>query len=119
MHPESSISLSNEAAPHRWSLLRLPFVFRYPDSLQFARRTDQRDFRLYENAPANAETFATRFRRSRMGRRRAAEASGIATRVQGDAQRDAQAHDSAARVYPETHTLAGLSKYFPPGYRGR
>src|SRR5712664_3589732 len=108
MHPESSVSLSNETAAHRWSLLCLPLVFRYPESLQFPGRTDQRHFRLYQNAAANAETFATRVRRSRLGRRRAAEASGTATRVQGDAKRDAEADDSAARVYPKTHTVAGV-----------
>src|SRR6266566_7876713 len=116
MHPESSISLSNETAAYRWSLLRLPIVFRHSESLQFPRRTDQRHFRLYENAAANAETFATRFRRSCMGRRRAAEASGAPTSVQRDAQRDAQAHDPAARFHSATHTLARFSKHFSPRY---
>ena len=108
MHPESSISLSNETAAHRRSLLRLSVVFRHTESLQFPRRTDQRDFRLYENAATNAETLATWLRRSGMGRRRAAEAGGTATRVQGDAQRNAQAHDPTARVHSETHTFVGL-----------
>src|SRR6266516_5472333 len=119
MQSQSTIRLANETAAHRWSLLCVPLVFRYPESLQFPGRTDQRDFRLYQNAAANAETFATRVRRSGLGRRRAAEASGTATRVQGDAKRDAEADDSAARVYPETHTVAGISKYFPARYRGR
>src|SRR4029077_3936542 len=108
MQSQSTIRLANETAAHRWSLLCLPLVFCYPESLQFQGRTDQRHFRLYQNAAANAETFATRVRRSRLGRRRDAEASGPATRLQGDAQRDAQAHDPAARVYPETHTVAGV-----------
>ena len=108
MHPESSISLFNETAPYRRPLLRLPIVFRYPESLQFPRRTNQRDFRLYKNAAANAEALAAWPGRSRMGRRSAAEASGTATRVQGDAQRNAQAHDPAARVHSQTHTFVGL-----------
>src|SRR5439155_1436767 len=120
-HPASCIqnpasAFPNETVAYRWSLLRLPIVFRHSESLQFPRRTDQRHFRLYENAAANAETFATRFRRSCMGRRRAAETSGAPTGVQGDAQRDAQAHDPAARFHSATHTLARFSKHFSPRY---
>src|SRR2546430_5606648 len=118
MHSESSTSLSNEIAAYRRSLLCLPVVFRYPESIQFARRTDERDFWLHENVAANGETFATGVRRSGLGRRRAAETGGAAASVQGDAQRDAQAHDPAAGVYPETHTSAGFSKHFPSRHRG-
>src|SRR6059036_3795321 len=109
MHSESSVSLYNETAAHRWSLLRLSVVFRYPESLQFPRRTDERDFRLHQNSAVNAETFAARVRRSGLGRRRAPEASGTTTDLQGDAQRDAEAHDPAARLHSETHTFAGFS----------
>ena len=81
MHPESSISLSNEIAAYRRSLLRLPLVFRYPESFELPRRTDERDLWLYENSAANAETFAARLRRSRLGPWRAAEASGAPARL--------------------------------------
>src|SRR6266446_7769615 len=116
MHPESSISLSNETAPYRRSLLRLSFVFRDPESVELERRTNERNFRVYKNAAADGQTLATGVRRSRMGRRCAAEASEIAARIQGDAQRDAEANDPATRLYPKTHALAGFSKYLPPGY---
>src|SRR5437667_12390582 len=100
MHPESSISLSNETAAHRWSLLRLPIVFRHPESLEFPRRTDQRHFRFYKNAAINGETFATGTGRSGMGRRPAPEASRAAACLQRNAQRNAQTDGPAARVYP-------------------
>ena len=58
MHPESSISLSNEAAAYRRPLLRLPLVFRHPEFVEFPRGANQRDFRLHENAAANVEAFA-------------------------------------------------------------
>ena len=62
-HPASCIQnpalACNETAADRRSLLRLPVVFRHPESLEFPRRTDQRHFRFYENAAVNGETFAT------------------------------------------------------------
>src|SRR5262245_1225780 len=63
-HPASCIqnpalACNEKTAFDRRSLLRLPVVFRHPESLEFPRGTDQRHFRFYENATVNGETFAT------------------------------------------------------------
>src|SRR6266567_1694401 len=110
---------SNETAACRWSLLRLSLIFRYSESLEFEGGTNERNFWIYKNLAADGQTFAAGVRRSGMGRRRAAETSGTAARLQRDAQRDAEANGPAARLYPKTHSLAGFSKYLSPGYRGR
>ena len=65
MHPESSISLSNETAAYRWSLLRLPVVLRHPESLQFSRRTDQCDFWLSEKATAKRVKLQPAYKETR------------------------------------------------------
>src|SRR5207244_4940036 len=110
------VLLSDESAFGRRSLLRLSLVVRDPESVELERRTNERNFRVCKNAAADGQTLATGVRRSRMGRRCAAEASEIAARIQGDTQRDAEANDPATRLYPKTHALAGLSKYLTPGY---
>ena len=120
MHPESSISLSNETAPYRWSLLRLQIVFRDPESVQFPGRTNQRHFRFHKNLATDGETFAAGAGRRGVGRRRAAAASGTATCLQGDAQRDANADDPAARFHSKNiNTSPWLQKYLSAEYRGR
>jgi hypothetical protein len=41
---------------------RLPFVFRDPKSVQFTRRTDQRNFPDYQDAAFDDQTFAWELR---------------------------------------------------------
>src|SRR5437016_12848992 len=88
MHPESSISLSNETAPYRRPLLRLPIVFRDPESVQFPGRTDQRHFRFHKNFAPDGETFAAEPGRRGLVRSHAAAAGGMATCLQEDAKED-------------------------------
>src|SRR6185369_423011 len=62
-HPASCIQnpvlACNETAVDRRSLLRLPVIFRHPESLKFPGRTDQCHFWFHENATANDQAFAT------------------------------------------------------------
>src|SRR4026207_872504 len=119
MHSESIISLYDETASYRWSLLRLSLVFRYPESLEFKGRTHQRNFRFYKNIAPDGQASAAGIRRSFLGRRNAGTPSEAPARLQGDAEGNAQANGSATRFYTETHALTGFPKYFPPQHRGR
>src|SRR5438093_1421796 len=62
-HPASCIQnpalACNETAAYRRSLLRLPLIFRYSESIEFPGRTDQCHLRFHEDAAVDGETFAT------------------------------------------------------------
>src|SRR5262245_45611780 len=118
MHSESNNSLYDETVAYRWSLLRLSLVFRYPESVEFEGRTDQRNFWFHKNIAADDQASATGVRRSFLGRRNARAPSEAPACLQRNAQRNAQANGTAARFYPKTHALAGFPKYFPAQHRG-
>src|SRR6266508_1139336 len=114
MHSESIISLYDETAAYRWSLLRLPLVFRYPESIAFQRRADQRHFRLQKNVATDGQTSANGFRGGFLGRRNAGTPSEAPARLQGDAQGNAQANGPAVAIHPRNFNgIVGFSKHFP------
>src|SRR6266513_720505 len=63
------LASTGEAAFDRRALLRLPILFRDPEPLQFPGRTDERHFRVHENAPAHGQTSAAGIGRGVLGRR--------------------------------------------------
>src|SRR5438477_11473055 len=106
-----------EASSDRRSLLRLSFVFCDPESLQLAWRTDERDFRVYQNAAVDAQASPARVGRGVLGRGHAGAASEIAASLQGNAQRNAKTDGSAARFHSgNADSAAWVQKYFPAQY---
>src|SRR5690348_8695123 len=107
---DAAYVLSNEIAANRRPLLRLSFVFRYPQSLEFQRGTHQRNFRFYKNVTADGETLATRAGRSFLGPRHAPTPCRTATCLQRNAQGNAPANDTSAGLYPKANSPARLQE---------
>ena len=90
------IGWNDEVPLDRWSLLRLPVIFRDPKSFEFPRRADECHFRVHQNAAPDGQAFATGSRRRFLGRRPAPKAGRIATRLQRNAQGNADPNGTAA-----------------------
>src|SRR5205085_12203640 len=107
-----TIRSMRETPAHRRALLRLPIVFRDPESIQFAGRTDERDLRIHENAAAHDQTSPAGAGRGLLGRRFAGKTDDPPAGLQGNAQGNAAADGPATRLHSaRAHRVARLQKH--------